>query len=36
MKKDILVKDILDIFINTKFSNIERHQRRVDMINNYR
>ena len=30
------IKDILDVFVNTKFSNIERHQRRVDMIDNYR
>lgn len=30
------IKDILDVFINTKFSNEERHQRRVDMINNYK
>lgn len=30
------IKDILDVFVNTKFSDIERHQRRVDMINNYR
>lgn len=26
------IKDILDSFINTDFSNVERHQRRVDMI----
>lgn len=32
----IRIKDILDVFVNTKFSNIERHQRRVDMIDNYR
>ena len=30
------IKDILDVFVNTKFSNIERHQRRVDMIDNYK
>ena len=30
------IKDILDVFINTKFSNEGRHQRRVDMINNYK
>ena len=28
------IKDILDTFIKTKFSNLERHQRRVDMLNN--
>ena len=29
------VKDILDAFINTNFSEIERHKRRIDMIDNY-
>lgn len=29
------IKDIVDAFINTNFSKEERHQRRVDMINNY-
>lgn len=28
------IKDILDAFIDTDFSKIERHQRRVDMIDN--
>jgi len=30
------VKDILDVFVNSKFSSAERHRRRVDMINNYK
>jgi len=30
------IKDILDTFINTKFSNIERHSRRVEMIDSYK
>lgn len=29
------IKGILNTFINNDFSNIERHQRRVDMIDNY-
>lgn len=28
-------KDIVDTFLKTKFSNLERHQRRIDMLNNY-
>ena len=32
----IRIKDILDVFINTKFSNIERHSKRVEIINNYK
>jgi len=30
------IKDILDVFINTKFSNEERHSRRVELINKYK
>ena len=30
------IKDILDVFINTKFSDIERHSTRVEMINKYK
>ena len=29
-------KDIVDVFLQTNFSNLERHQKRVDMLNNYR
>ena len=29
------IKDVLDVFINTKFSNEERHSRRVELINKY-
>lgn len=29
------MKDIIDVFINTPFSDEERHQRRIDKINNY-
>ncbi len=28
-------KDIIDAFLTTEFSNIERHQRRIDKISNY-
>ncbi len=28
-------KDIVDTFLNTKFKGEERHQRRIDMLNNY-
>ena len=28
-------KDILDVFLNTEFSNEERHKRRIEMLNNY-
>ncbi len=28
-------KDIVDTFLKTKFSNLERHQRRIDMLNNF-
>ena len=30
------IKDILDVFINTNFSNEERHSHRVEMIDNYK
>ena len=30
------IKDMLDAFMNAKFPTAERHQRRVDMINNYK
>lgn len=30
------LKDIIDVFIRTKFSSEERHQRRIDLINNYK
>ena len=30
------IKDILDVFINTKFSNEERHSRRVELINKHK
>ena len=30
------IKDILDVFINTKFSNEERHQRRINLIDSYK
>lgn len=29
------MKDIIDVFIKTEFSKEERHQRRIDKINNY-
>ena len=29
------MKDIIDVFLKTPFSNEERHQRRIDKINNY-
>lgn len=29
------MKDILDMFLKTEFSNEERHQRRIEKINNY-
>ena len=29
------IKDILDVFIKTKFSEEERHTRRIEMIDNY-
>ena len=29
-------KDITDVFLKTKFSNLERHQKRIDMLNNYK
>ncbi len=29
------IESILDVFLNTNFSNEERHQRRIDLINNY-
>lgn len=28
-------KKIVDTFINTEFSNLEKHKRRIDMITNY-
>lgn len=31
-----VLKDIIDVFIKTKFSNEERHQKRIDLINNYK
>ncbi len=31
----IKMKDIIDAFIKTPFSNVERHQLRIDKINNY-
>ena len=30
------IKDMLDAFINTSFSNEERHSHRVEMIDNYK
>ena len=30
------LKDIIDVFVRTKFSGEERHQRRIDLINNYK
>lgn len=30
------MKDIIDVFIKTPFSMVERHQIRIDKINNYR
>ncbi len=30
-----LVKDMLDIFLKTEFSNDERHQKRIDKLHNY-
>ena len=30
------VKDIVDVFLKTKFSYAERHQRRIDELNNYK
>lgn len=30
------MKDIIDVFVKTKFSLEERHQRRVDLINNFK
>lgn len=29
------VLDLLDVFLTTPFSNLERHQKRIDMLNNY-
>ena len=29
-------KDIVDVFLKTKFSGEERHQRRIEMLNNYK
>ena len=29
-------KDIVDVFLKTKFSYAERHQRRIDALNNYK
>lgn len=29
------MKDIIDIFLNTPFSNEKKHQRRIDMIDKY-
>ena len=29
-------KDIVDVFLKTKFSNEERHQRRINMLNEYK
>ena len=29
-------KDIIDVFLKTDFSNLERHQRRINMLNNYK
>lgn len=28
-------KDIVDVFLKTNFSNLERHKKRIDMLNNY-
>lgn len=28
-------KDITDVFLNTKFSNLERHKKRIEMLDNY-
>lgn len=32
----IRAKDITDVFLKTKFSNLKRHQKRIDMLNNYK
>ncbi len=29
-------KDIVDVFLNTEYKNEERHQRRIDMLDNYK
>ena len=29
-------KDITDVFLKTPFSNQERHQRRIEMLDNYK
>ena len=29
------LKKIIDVFLETEFSGVERHQRRIDLINNY-
>ncbi len=29
-------KDIVDVFLKTKFSNEERHKKRIEMVNNYK
>lgn len=34
MQKEKALK-IIDTFINTEFSNLEKHKRRIDMITNY-
>ena len=31
----IRAKDIVDVFLKTKFKGEERHQRRIDLLNNY-
>ncbi|MBQ9011385.1 MAG: RpiB/LacA/LacB family sugar-phosphate isomerase [Bacilli bacterium] len=30
------VKDIVDVFLKTNFSNLERHKKRIDMLNKYK
>lgn len=32
----IRAKDIVDVFLKTKYKGEERHQRRIDMLNNYK
>lgn len=29
-------KDITDVFLNTPFSNLERHKKRIEMLDNYK
>ena len=31
----IRAKDIVDVFLKTEYKGEERHQKRIDMLNNY-